>query len=452
MNRREFLAAGTMGLARGAPAAKRPNVLFLLTDDQSYATLSSTGHPFMKTPRIDRIGREGVHFTNHFVVRSVCSPSRACFLTGLYAHTHGVYRNGHRLDQRIPTFPRTLHDAGYRTAHIGKWQMGDDDRVQPGYDYWAAQIGTGEYWNPRKNVNGTMVDLKGYDTEIVTGQAIEFMRANKEKPFCVWLAYRAPHGPFTPAPGHENDFADVEMKPPASFFADDPGKPKRIRDAAGDRKAVAKWAEKQRNQLRALMGVEDSVGRLLAFLDENKLAEDTIVVFASDNGYVQGEHGLTGKQEAYEESMRVPYFVRYPRRIRPQRSDAIVANIDLLPSILEICGVNQAKPVQGRSWWPIVAGKQKSIRSRLLFETMKHGTTIQEPSVKALRTERYKLILNTNPKDITELYDLRTDPREMKNLASEAGYRYLVRDLQRQLLEEMRLTEDPALPFVKAQL
>jgi hypothetical protein len=152
--------------------------------------------------------------------------------------------------------------------------MGDDDRVQPGYDYWAAQIGTGEYWNPRKNINGKMVDLKGYDTNIVTDQAIEFMRANQEKPFCIWLAYRAPHGPFTPAPGHENDFADVELKPPPSFFADDPGKPKRIRDQATDRKALAKWAEKERNQYRALMGVEDSVGRLLAFLDENKLLDN----------------------------------------------------------------------------------------------------------------------------------------------------------------------------------
>lgn len=452
MNRREFLTIAAIGLAGGAKAAKRPNVLFLLTDDQSYATLSSTGNPFMKTPQIDRIGREGAHFTNHFVVRSVCAPSRACFLTGLYAHTHGVYNNGQRLDQRIPTLPRTLHDAGYRTAHIGKWHMGNDDRVQPGYDYWAAQIGTGEYWNPRKNVNGKMVDLKGYDTEIVTGQAIEFMRADKGKPFCVWVAYRASHGPFTPAPGHEKDFADVEIKPPPSFFVDDPGKPKRIRDAASDRKGLAKWAEKQRNQYRSLMGVEDSTGRLLAFLDEHNLAEDTIVVFASDNGYFQGEHGLTSKQEAYEESLRVPFFVRYPRRIRPQRCDAIVANIDLLPSILEICGVKQVRPIQGRSWWPLVTGKQKSIRSRLLFETMGRGSNILKPAVKALRTERYKLILNTNPKDITELYDLKTDPREMKNLATDPGYRDLVRNLQRQLLEEMRLTDDPALPFVEAQL
>ena len=452
MNRRTFLAARMMGLARGAQAAKPPNVLFLLTDDQSYASLSSTGNPFMKTPHIDRIGREGVHFTNHFVVRSVCSPSRASFLTGLYPHTHGVDTNGMRLNQSIPTFPRTLHDAGYRTAHIGKWQMGDDDRVQPGYDYWAAQIGTGDYWNPRKNINGKLVDLKGYDTDIVTDQAIEFIRAGKGTPFCVWLAYRAPHGPFTPAPGHEKDFADVEIKPPPSFFVDDPGKPKRIRTAASDRKSLAKWAEKQRNQYRALMGVEDSVGRLLAFLDEQNLAEDTIVVYASDNGYFQGEHGLASKQEAYEESMRVPCFVRYPRRVRPQRCDAIVANIDLAPSLLEICGVKQVKPVQGRSWWPLVTGKQKSIRSRLLFETMGKGSKILNPAVKALRTERYKLILNTNPKDITELYDLKNDPLEMKNLAPDAAYRDLVKDLQGQLLEEMRLTEDPAVKFVESRL
>jgi N-acetylglucosamine-6-sulfatase len=454
LSRRALLGSGITALLSGAQAVRRPNVLFLLTDDQSYGTLSCTGSPYLKTPNIDRIAREGAHFTNHFVVRSVCSPSRACYLTGLYAHTHGVDTNGKRLDQGIPTWPRTLHAAGYRTAHIGKWQMGDDDRVQPGYDYWAAQIGTGDYWNPTKNINGRMTGLKGYDTDIVTDQAIGFMRANKDKPFAVWLAYRACHGPFTPAPGHEKDLADVEIKPPPSFYIDDPGKPKRVREGANNdrRMPLAKWAEKQRNQYRSLMGVEDSVGRLLAFLDEQKLAEDTIVVYSSDNGYFQGEHGLTSKQEAYEEGMRVPFFVRYKRRIEPQRCDAMIANIDLAPTILEICEAPLTKPVQGRSWWPLVVGKQKSIRHRLLFETMGRGTKIMNPAVKALRTERYKLILNTNPHDITELYDLKNDPGEMKNLASEPAWLDLRKELERQLLDEMRITGDPALGFVEAQL
>src|SRR5205807_408175 len=358
LTRRQLLTAAAVGpFIRTARAAdRRPNFLFLLTDDQSYASMSITGSTFMKTPNIDRIGREGVLFTRGLVAMSLCAPSRACFLTGLYPHKNGIIGNQIRWNQQLQTLPRILQSNGWRTAHIGKFHMDGDDRVQPGYDYWAAQVGQGSYVDPRKNINGKWTDLKGYDTTIITDQAIEFMRGSKGKPFCTWLAYKACHGPFTPAPGHEHDFADLDFKPPASFFADDEGKPARIaaksqnpqkrsgrgagkkgrkKKQAGDAPdSLAAWAERERNQHRALMGVEDSMRRIWQFLEEEKLADDTIIFYSGDNGFFHGEHGLHGKLEAYEESIRVPMMVRYPRLVPAgQQCDAMVANVDMAPSI-----------------------------------------------------------------------------------------------------------------------
>jgi len=482
--RRRILRGLALGAACGpfirasrAAAAGRANFLFLLTDDQSYATLGITGNPFMKTPNIDRVGREGVLFTNTFVTMSLCAPSRACNLTGLYPHANGIYNNQTRWNQQLPTVMTALHEAGYRTAHIGKFHMDGDDRVQPGYDYWAAQINQGQYENPRKNINGQWVDLKGYDTEIITQQAIEFIRSSKAgQPFACWMGYKACHAPFTPAPGYENAFADVEFKPPASYFIDDAGKPQRVRGkgraggtlpakraarkaqkkaAAAPELTLTQWAERERNQYRCLMGVEVSVGRLLAALEELEVADDTIIVYEGDNGFFHGEHGLHGKMEAYEEALRVPMLARYPRLIKAgQRVDAFVSNVDLAPTILDFCGVKQPKPMQGRSWRPLVTGAAGAYKRRdaFLYEMFGGGATADKPTVKALRTERYKLILNLNPPDTEELYDLKSDPRELKNLAREKGNRELIVQLKRRMLEEMRALEDPAIPVVEAAL
>lgn len=476
LTRRRVLGQG-VALATGpfihtslAANARRPNFLFLLTDDQSYGTLSLTGSPFMKTPSIDRIGREGVLFTNAFVSMSLCAPSRACNLTGRYPHSNGIIHNQIRWNQELPTLPRALQTAGYRTAHIGKFHMDNDDRLQPGYDYWAAQINQGSFINPRKNINGTWTELKGYDTDIVTSQAIEFMRGTKrEQPFCVWMGYKACHAPFTPAPGHEDDFAGVKFEPPRSFFTDDEGKPQRVRrrrgvgpGASGRPRAqnsgplpLDAWAERERNQYRCLMGVEDSVRRLFQYLDEAKLAEDTVIVYAGDNGFFHGEHGLHGKLEAYEEAIRVPMMARFPRRIRAgQKVDSFIVNVDLAPTVLDFCNVKLPGPMHGRSWRPLVTGKAKSTawRKTFLYEQFANGASASAPMVKSLRTDRYKLILNLFPKDVEELYDLKNDPEEAKNLALEKGNKDLMQTLKRQMIDAMRELEDPAVAAVEATL
>ncbi len=475
LSRRQLLAAaGPFFQAARAPETRRPNFLFLLTDDESYATLSVTGNPFMKTPSIDRLAREGVLFRNCFVTMSLCAPSRACFLTGNYPHTNGIFQNQIRWNQQLATLPRALNAAGYRTAHIGKWHMDGDDRVQPGYDYWAAQVNQGQFVDPRKNINGKWVDMQGYDTSIITDQALEFLRSTRrDQPFCVWMGFKACHAPFTPAPGHEQDFANLEFKPPASYFVDDEGKPERVRSKSGARMArlerratkkklgappplsLEQWGERERSQYRCLMGVEDSVKRLLAYLDENKLADDTIIVYAGDNGFFHGEHGLHGKLEAYEEALRIPMLARYPRRLQAgQRIDAFLGNLDMAPTVLELCGVKALGPMQGRSWAPLVTGNAGAYRRReaFLYEMFSQRSDAASPAVKALRTDRYKLILNLNPTDLEELYDLRTDPQEMKNLARDKGNRDLVRQLKQQMLAMMREVDDPAVPAVEATL
>jgi N-acetylglucosamine-6-sulfatase len=409
-------------------------------------------------------------FTNAFPAMSLCAPSRACFLTGLYPHMNGIINNQIRWDQQLQTLPALLKSNGWRTAHIGKFHMDNDDRVQPGYDYWAAQINQGQYVNPRKNINGTWTDIPGYDTTIITDQAIEFIRDSHKRraPWCTWIGYKACHAPFTPAPGHENDFANVEFKPPASFFIDDESKPERVRrktqnpaltprwvarkaakkaakKAAGDPpENLERWAARERDQYRCLMGVEDSVARLFRALDELKALDDTIIVYAGDNGFFHGEHGLHGKMEAYEESLRIPMMARFPQAIRRgQRCDAFVSNVDFAPAVLDFCGVKPQRPMQGRSWRPLVTGKKPAEPWRDSFVYTMHGQDAARPTVKALRTDRYKLILNLNPRDKDELYDLRTDPGEMKNLALDAGSTGLLADLQQRLKACMKELEDP---------
>ena len=375
---------------------------------------------------------------------SLCAPSRVCHLSGLYPPKNGITGNQTRWDPSVPVLPGLLHEAGWRTAHIGKWQMDGDDRVQPGYGYWAAQAGQGQYENPRKNINGTWTELKGYDTTIITNQAAGFIRDSRKRglPFCAWIGYKACHGPFTPAPGHENDLASVEFKPDRArrrspYRAAQAGAPagrkakrKAAKTKAGDPPAtLERWAARERDHYRCLMGAEDSAGRLPASFEELKALDDTAVVLAGDNGFSHGEHGLHGEMEAYQEALRIPIMARFPRLIRAgRRCSSFVARVDFASAIPDFRGAKPARPMQGRSWKPLVTGAAPPQPWCDSFVYSQYGERAEAPVAKALRTERYKLILNLNPKDREELYDLKTGPREMKKI------------------------DDPAVPAVQATL
>ncbi len=323
MDRREFLkAAAIAGLAlnpvaaRAMEAAKprqRPNFVFILIDDLRYDLCHATGNPVAKTPNIDRIARNGTIFSNAFATISLCSPSRATFLTGQYGHCTGVYVNETRpeLDPSIPTWPRLLQEAGYDTAFIGKWHMGKGNYPRKGFSHWVSFDGQGPYWNPNINTNGEVRQISGYMTDILNDAAMAWLRQDRDKPFCLYLSHKALHGPFEPAPRHANLYEGVEFPHPPNWREDLEGKPQWLKDLAkpknppkpGAKPAPAGGQDQiKRKQLQCLAAVDEGVGRILGHLEREGLLENTVVAFAGDNGFYHGEHRLGDKRSAYEES------------------------------------------------------------------------------------------------------------------------------------------------------
>jgi arylsulfatase A-like enzyme len=458
MNRREAarlllgsaLAAGAL---RGNPPAARPNIVFVLMDDLRWDALGCAGHPFVRTPNIDRIAREGAMFENFFVTTPLCSPSRASIMTGRYVHAHGVTGNGNNneLSHRLVTWPRLLHDAGYETAFVGKWHMGTDDMPRPGFDRWISFKGQGVYNNPAINVDGKPEQMQGYITDILNGYAAEFVKRQHNKPFALYLGHKAVHGPFTPAVRHQDLYGDdpIPRRPNAGDTLE--GKPALRREIA-DRPARQQAAQKAgktsppdndqliRNQLRALMAVDEGVGMLLKALEQTAQLDNTVLVFTSDNGYFWGEHGLGDKRWSYEESIRDPLVVRYPKLIQPGRKiqqDAL--NIDFAPTFLELAGVPAPKEVQGRSLVPLFRGQPNQWRKSFLIEYFAEQAFQRTPTWQGVRTARWKYTHYTELEGMDELYDLQADPYEMKNRiddpAAAPALKQMKDDLQRLLKE-----------------
>jgi arylsulfatase A-like enzyme len=428
IHRRQFLGA-LAAPAFTATSAARPNIVFIYTDDQRWDALSCAGHPFLKTPNIDRLAREGALFRNAFVTTPLCSPSRASFLTGQYVHTHKVTGNGNNnaLSHELMTFPRLLQRAGYETAFIGKWHMGNDETPRPGFDRWVSFRGQGVYENPRLNVDGLPVSANGYMTDILTGHAIEFLRRPHAKPFLLYLGHKAVHGPFTPAERHKNLYSDQPIPRAPSVKDTLEGKPmlqrkvdEKPRPAQVNAQLRGPNDELVRNQLRTLQAVDDSVGEVLKTLGERGQLDNTIIIFTSDNGYFWGEHGLGDKRAAYEESIRIPMLVRYPKLIKAGATlDESVLNIDIAPTLLELGGAAIPNTMPGRSMAPLWQGKRSPWRNSFLAEYFAEPQNPRIPSWQAVRSERYKYIHYTELEGMDELYDLKADPYEMKNLIRE---------------------------------
>jgi N-acetylglucosamine-6-sulfatase len=457
MDRRQFLA-GLGSLAFASAQTSRPNIVVILMDDLRWDELHCTGHPFALSPNLDRIAAEGATFRNAFVTSPLCSPSRACFLTGQYAHTHGITDNTDHspASHRLPTFPRALHDHAYETAFIGKWHMGVDDTPRPGFDHWVGFPGQGTYFNPELNVNGRHVKETGYTTDILTRHAVEVLSRRRTAPLCLWMAHKAVHpeltqfadgsvsdpngGEFVPADRHKSLFAGQPVTRRPNAAGPPVGKPallRKIGDLPPLGPATGTDDETIRNRARMLKAVDEGVGQMREALERTGQLDNTVFVFTSDEGYFFGEHGLSIERRlSYEESIRIPLIVRYPKLVRAgMKIDAMALGIDLAPTLLEIAGAPADPHIQGRSLLPLLRGERPSWRSSFLIEYYSDRTMqrMLNMGYRAIRTDRWKYIRYTDLKDMDELYDLQTDPYEMHNLIAAPSAHATLQNLRHDL-------------------
>ncbi|WP_203321820.1 sulfatase family protein [Pseudoxanthomonas beigongshangi] len=446
---RQLSGAGG-GLKAAEPRRDAPNILFIMTDDQAQKALGIYGNPILKTPHMDRIGHEGIRFDQSFVTTSVCAPSRASYLTGLYAHAHGVTSNGEepgwyeqmglRHDQI--TYPMLLQQAGYHTAVVGKWHI---KSMPTGFDHWPILKGQGSYFDPSFIVNGAPVRFRGHTDDVIGDQALAYLQQRpKDRPFCLCYQFKAPHGPWEPHPRFDDAYQDVEIPLPVGFGKPQPaGSPiafSRTTQEIGDMGDFFRDAERRkaqvardlpvdereravlqafiRNYYRVLLGVDENVGRVLDFLDREGLAENTIVVHTSDNGMFLGEHDFYDKRLMLEPSIRVPTLMRWPGRIRPGRTDDrhMVLNIDVAPTLLDLAGVAPPAWMHGRSWKPLLEERHTEWRQDFLYEWYEYPAVHCARKHRGVRTGRWKLIHFWEQPEEWALYDLREDPDEQVNL------------------------------------
>ncbi len=422
--------------------AQRPNIVILLTDDQRWDAVgvvqrASRGRfPFFRnsTPNIDRIAAGGVWFNNAFVVDSLCSPSRAAFLTGQYNHINGVIDNTTPLPVNSETYATLLHAAGYRTGFFGKWHMGSQ-RARPGFDEYASFVGQGQYKDAPLLVNGKDTPTKGWVDDVTTGYAVDFIRrqAHGAQPFLMVLGFKTVHGPLsenTSPPRTDGLFTGQQIDTPANATSYPPYFVNPRPSTFG--------GEEFRNYFRAVAAMDQDVGKVLDALDAEGIADNTFVVFASDNGWHMREHGSVSpvqrdgeKRSAYEASIRIPLFVRYPPLTGGNRRiAATVLNIDLAPTLLQLAGLPPRPKMQGKSWIPLLTGAVQTLRPSLFYEYFQEQGFIV-PRILALRSNKLKLIVYPDhPEYGQELYDLASDPDERHNLIGDPAARTELRGLE----------------------
>jgi len=450
-------AAPTEG--RAAEASPRPNVLFILCDDLRLDALGCYGSPHVKTPRIDRLADEGVRFANAFCTTSLCSPSRASILTGLYAHAHGVRDNFTELPERLPHWPGRLREEGYATAYVGKWHMGEDnDAPRPGFDWFVTHKGQGRYFDNEWNVNGERRETpEGYYTTVVTDYCLEWLRGRpKDRPWALCLGQKAPHSFYFPEKKYSHAFDEVRVRYPESAFRLE-GKPDWIRQRLstwhGIYGPLFEWrktfpdsrpeaVKDFENMVHAYWGtvlsVDDSVGRLVDFLTETGQLDDTIMLFMGDNGLLEGEHGMVDKRTMHEPSIRVPLLARGPGLPRGRVETRQVLTEDVAPSLLAACGSRPLERIHGRSWVDLVNGGDPDWRTEWLYEYDYEKQFPYTPNIRGVRTDRWKFIRYPHgdggpDRHLAELYDLEEDPGELVNLAADPSRAALRADLERRL-------------------
>lgn len=476
------------------PGPNPKNVIFILSDDHRYDFTGFTGKvPGLQTPNMDRLANEGAVFQNAFVTTSLCSPSRASILTGQYVHTHTVVDNQAPEPASLVYFPQYLQKQGYQTAFFGKWHMGaSSDDPRPGFDHWVSFRGQGVYYNPLLNIDSKHVQYadSAYITDVLTDLALDWLdKRNKAKPFFMYLSHKAVHAEFLPAKRDRGKYKDIQIQYPASMF--NTAGPGSKQFAKGQRQQspytvnyadIPQWVRARRNSssgvdfmfqglydksgadftfqgptnfdrfyqdyLETLSGIDNSIGRVLAYLEQRGLDKETLVIYGSDNGFAFGEHGLIDKRDAYEVSMRIPLLARGPGMIRPgTRISQMVLNIDIAPSILEMAGIRKPAQMQGTSFVPLLREHAAPWRDRIFYEYYWEDGFPQTPTQFAVRTDRYKFIRSQGIWDINQLYDLQQDPYEMNNLIRSPKHQEIAAQLNKELWDWLEQTSGLQIPL-----
>lgn len=432
-----LLLALLIATPRMAPAQTNgdvpQNVVFIFSDDHRYDYMGfhERAPDFLETPHLDRIRREGAHFANAFVGTSLCSPSRATILTGQHAHRHGVVDNQRQVPDTTHFFPQTLQQNGYETAFFGKWHMGQASaEPRRGFDQWVSFRGQGPYFDPTLNVNGSEKQFEGYTATLITDQALDWLESREgDEPFFLYLSHKNVHSPFTPHPDDDGRYDDVEMPHPQSM--------KNIRE---NYRMKPDWVEEQRygwhgvehmyhlgfgsfdrrlrNYAEALYSMDREIGRVLDYLEESGQAENTLVMYMGDNGFMWGEHGLIDKRQMYAPSVRVPMLAWAPGFIEAGRTiDELVQNIDVAPTVLDVAGAAPFNNMDGRSALPLLqAGSEVDWRESILYEYYWEWNFPHTPTMFGLRSDEWKYVFYYGLWDLNELYHVQRDPEEMHNL------------------------------------
>ena len=452
----------------------RPNILFIMSDDHASHAISSYGSRINQTPNLDRIADGGMILQNCFCVNSICTPSRANILTGKHSHLNGVKTLSDPLDGRIPNVAKMLQADGYQTAMVGKWHLGHGGNADPtGFDYWNVLPGQGLYHDPVMLEPDGEKTHKGYTTDIITDFSLEWLQnRDKERPFFMMCHHKAPHRPWDSDEKHAHMFEDEEVPMPDNFFDDYANRSNAARDAKMrvfghmserdlkidtlgpppeglSEEALANWQYQRyiKEYLRCVASIDDNVGRMLDYLDAEGIADDTIVIYTSDQGFFLGDHGWYDKRFMYEESLRMPFLVRYPREIQPGSScDAMALNIDFAETWLDYAGLSIPEDMQGTSLRPLFNDDTPDDwRTSMYYRYWMHLTHHYVPAHYGIRTDRYKLIyyygeaLGTTgsidePKAPEwELFDLEKDPNEMCSVYDDPAYAAIVTELTAEL-------------------
>ncbi|QDT63311.1 Arylsulfatase [Calycomorphotria hydatis] len=460
---------------RSKERTEQRNIVFILCDDHRADALGFLGHPFLETPALDRMAASGAYFPNAYVTTSLCSPSRASILTGLYTHNHRVTDNYHPVSESLTFFPQLLQEAGYETAFFGKWHMGDDDTPQRGFDYWAAFRGQGTYWPdghgttrvvPQAdysgfNVNGRRREQRDYITDELTEMSLGWLKRRKsDKPYFLYISHKGVHSDFVPHDRHRGRYAERNWEPPVTLL-----------DTEANRAGKPMWAINQRNSrhgadfgynlpnfdvgayykryCEALLAIDDHVGDVFRYLQETGELDNTLVVYMGDNGFSFGEHGLIDKRTAYDTSVRVPLLMHCPDLIAPKtRRTEVVANIDIAPTLLEVAGIKATHEMDGDSFYPFLTGKNKKWRDALLYEYFWEWNYPHTPTIHAVIGERYKYVRPFGLWDTEELYDMQADPHEQYNLIRDPEHQELAAKMKQQLFDLLASSHGDNIPLL----